>query len=75
MDVAARLRQTGRSVDLILEDKKVRWAFRRADQIGATRLVLLAPDEWADGQVRIKTLATGAEENVPLDQLTETRRT
>ena len=74
MDVAARLRQAGRSVDLILEDKKVRWAFRRADQNGAARLVLLAPDEWANGQVRIKTLSTGVEENVPLDQLTGTRR-
>lgn len=74
MDVATRLRQTGRSVDLVLEDKKVRWAFRRADQIGAARLVLLAPDEWAAGQVRIKTLSTGVEQNVPLDQLTETRR-
>ena len=75
VQVAARLRRAGRSVDLILEDKKVRWAFRRADQVGAARLVLLAPDEWAAGQVRIKTLATGAEENIPLDQLTETSPT
>ena len=64
----------GRSVDLVLNDKKVRWAFRRADQLGAARLVLLAPDEWAAGQVRIKTLSTGVEQNVPLDQLTETSR-
>ncbi|NKB68558.1 MAG: histidine--tRNA ligase [Candidatus Latescibacteria bacterium] len=70
IQVAAQLRRAGRSVDLILEDKKVRWAFRRADQVGAARLVLLAPDEWASGQVRVKTLATGAEENLPLDQLT-----
>ncbi len=75
MQVATRLRRAGRSVDLILEDKKVRWALRRADQAGAERLILLAPDEWAGGQVRTKTLATGAEESIPLDQLTETSST
>ena len=53
------------------------WIYLKAwktNQLGAARLVLLAPDEWAAGQVRIKTLSTGTEQNVPLDQLTETSR-
>ena len=41
--VAARLRDAGRSVDLILENKKLKWAFKHADLAGAQRMVLLAP--------------------------------
>ena len=35
----------------------------------AARLVLVAPDEWAKGTVRVKTLATREEADVPIDQL------
>jgi histidyl-tRNA synthetase len=69
IEVARRLRASGRSVDLVLEDKKVKWAFKHADRRGASRMVLVAPDEWAKGEVRIKDLATGEESNVPLAQL------
>jgi histidyl-tRNA synthetase len=67
--IAAQLRQQGRSVNLILEDKKVRWAFKRADILGAKRLVMLAPDEWAVGMVHVKDLESGAEQDLPVDQL------
>ena len=67
--IAAQLRQQGRCVDLILEDKKVRWAFKRADTLGAKRLVMLAPDEWAVGTVRVKDLENGTEQDLPIDQL------
>ncbi len=61
MEVAARLRRAGRSVDLILEEKRMKWAFRHADAAGAGRLVLLAPEEWERGVVRVRDLATGVE--------------
>ena len=69
MQIAARLRERGRSVDLILEDRKVKWAFRHADHAGAARMILLAPDEWSAGKVRIKDLATGEEQDVAVDDL------
>lgn len=69
MQVADRLRQQGRSVDLILEDRKLKWAFKHADSRHASRLVLLAPDEWAAGKVRVKNLASGEENDVPLGEL------
>lgn len=69
MQVARRLRQQGRSVDLILEERRIKWAFRRADQTGARRMVLVAPDEWAAGQVHVKDLSTGQEQNLSLEQL------
>ncbi len=59
--VAARLRDAGRSVDLILENKKLKWAFKHADLAGAQRMVLLAPDEWSKGLVRVRNLGTGEE--------------
>lgn len=67
MEVAARLRRRGRCVDLILEDRKMKWAFRHADAVGADRLVLLAPDEWSRGLVRIRDLHSGEERDVSVD--------
>jgi histidyl-tRNA synthetase len=69
IEVAGRLRASGRSVDLVLQDKKVKWAFKHADRRGAARMVLVAPDEWAAGQVRIKDLASGEESNVAVSSL------
>ncbi|MGB1436295.1 MAG: histidine--tRNA ligase, partial [Candidatus Thalassarchaeaceae archaeon] len=54
--VAAALRDTGRTVDLVLEDKKLKWAFKHAERIGADRLVMVMPEEWKSGKVRIKDL-------------------
>ena len=69
VEVAGRLRRGGRSVDLVLEDKKLKWALRRANQSGAERLVLVAPDEWAAGKVRLKDLASGQETDSALEDL------
>jgi histidyl-tRNA synthetase len=35
----------------------------------AARLVLVAPDEWARGVVRVKELASREERDVPLEEL------
>jgi histidyl-tRNA synthetase len=69
MRIAAGLRERGRSVDLILEDRKMKWAYRHADLVGASRIVLLAPDEWAAGRVRVKELKTGAERDLQAGDL------
>ena len=69
MQVAAKLRSAGRSVDLVLEDKKMKWVFKHAERCGATRLVMVMPDEWAEGKVRIKDLDTGEESTVAMKDL------
>ena len=71
IQVAARLRASGRAVDLVLEQKKVKWAFKHADRRGASRVVLIAPDEWARGLVRVKDLRSGDQQEIALDQLQE----
>ena len=64
--VAASLRNSGRTVDLVLEDKKMKWGFKHAERIGAARLVLLAPDEWSRKMIKVKDLETGEEKEVSL---------
>ena len=39
--LAARLRAAGRAVDLVLEPKKLKWAFRQAERVGAGARLLL----------------------------------
>ena len=69
MQVAAKLRSAGRTVDLVLEDKKMKWVFKHAERCGASRLVMVMPDEWAEGKVRIKDLDTGEESTVEMEDL------
>ena len=67
--IASMLRKSGRSVDLVLEAKKAKWAFKHADRAGASRMVLVAPEEWARGVVKIKDLATGEQREARPEQL------
>ena len=67
--VAAALRDTGRTVDLVLEDKKLKWAFKHAERTGADRLVMVMPEEWKSGKVRIKDLESGEEKDVSIEEL------
>jgi len=69
MAVASALRLGGRSVDLVLEDKKMKWVFKHSERIGAERLVMIMPEEWARGAVKIKNLRSGEESEVLLDSL------
>lgn len=38
-------------------------------RLPAARLVLVAPDEWANGTVRVKDLASRQERDVPVEEL------
>lgn len=54
--VATKLRKQGRSVDMILEKKKITWCFSYADRVLADRVIMVAPEEWKNGLVRVKKL-------------------
>jgi histidyl-tRNA synthetase len=47
----------------------VLWVMQQAERCGAKRLVLVAPDEWEQGLVRVKDQATREEHNVPVGEL------
>lgn len=75
--ISAGLRNLGCTVDLMpTPKKKVANSFKYADQLGAKRMVFVAPGEIERGVVRIKdlrvmdsTTGEGVQVDVPLDQL------
>ena len=69
MQVAKALRERGRRVDLVLEEKRMKWVFRHSDRLGAERLVMVMPDEWKEGKIRVKSLNEGQESDVPFEEL------
>lgn len=44
---------------------------QQAERCAAQRLVLVAPDEWEQGLVRVKDQATREEKNIPVEQITD----
>ena len=48
---------------------KLNKAFKTAEQSGASRVVLVGPDEWAEHKVQVKVLESGQQETVSLDKL------
>nr|XP_029123551.1 histidine--tRNA ligase, chloroplastic/mitochondrial isoform X3 [Elaeis guineensis] len=66
--VVSSLRRKGRSVDLI-EDKRLKWVFKHAERINASRLVLVGNSEWQRGMVRVKNLSTREEYEIKIDEL------
>lgn len=69
--VAGTLRAAGRTVDLVLERKKPKWVFKHAARNGARYCVLVAGDEYANGEVAVKDLAAGEQRAVKIDALGE----
>jgi len=67
--VATLLRKGGVSADLVLEGKKMKWAYKHADRRGARFVCLVAPEEWRDGKVSIKDMDTGVSSSLDLGQL------
>jgi histidyl-tRNA synthetase len=67
--VVARLRARGVAVDAPYGAPKIGKALKQADAAGARRAVIVGPDEWARGAVKIKDLASGEEREVAVDEL------
>ena len=67
--VASALRSSDRLVDLVLDDKKMKWAFEHADRIGGTRSVLVGKEELSRQKIKIKDLETGEETELSLEDL------
>jgi len=66
--IASSLRKKGRAVDLV-EDKRLKWVFKHAERINASRLILVGNSEWERGTVRVKILSTREEFEVKAGDL------
>jgi len=67
--VVRRLRAAGVAAEAPFAPVKVGKAFKAAEAAGAARVYLVGPDEWADGAVKRKELASGAEDTVRVEAL------
>ena len=67
--LARRLRERGRSVSYTLRQVGVGKQFKEADARGARRTVVLGPDEVERGVAVVRSMETGEEREVPLDDL------
>jgi histidyl-tRNA synthetase len=72
IEVASQLRSAGLKVDIVLEhDKKLKWVFKHADRIQARFVIVVAPDELANGEVSIKDLSTGEQKAIKIETLSQ----
>ena len=68
--LVARLRANGTAAEAPYGVPRVGKALKAADAAGATRVVIVGPDEWANGEVVVKDLASGTETRVRAEDLT-----
>jgi histidyl-tRNA synthetase len=64
--LAEALRARGEAVELMLGSVKPKRALADADKAGAVRIYLVGPDELRRGAAKVRELATGREDDVPL---------
>lgn len=69
IDAANKLRQGGLTVDLVLDKKKTKWVFKHADRLKANYCLIVAPDEYENGEVSIKNLTDGEQVTIKIDTL------
>ena len=68
VSLAASLRAAGYAVDVLLEPaKKLAKAFSYADRVKGQRVLLVAPDEWSKGLVRMKDLRAEKDSDKEVD--------
>lgn len=54
---------------MVLEGKKMKWAFKHVQRLSAKRLVIVGKREWEAGCVRVKDLETREESDVSISDL------
>jgi histidyl-tRNA synthetase len=67
MTVAGRMRAKSRSVEYALKSQSLARQLKTASTAGVKNVVLLRRDDYANGNVTVKTLADGSERSVALD--------
>ncbi len=59
LPTVSKLRQDGYSVDVVLDNKKVKWVFQKGNRIGCRYVLMLGEDEVLKKEITIKDLVTG----------------
>ena len=67
--LADTLQANGRTVDVLLEDQKIKNKMKKAHNLGASIVLLLGEDEQNNNTVTVKNMVTGEEQVVPQSDL------
>jgi histidyl-tRNA synthetase len=67
--VLQTLRDAGFRGDIDHQHRSLKSQFKQAGKLGASRVVVLGPDEVAQGMAKVRDMASHEEVNVPLDQV------
>jgi histidyl-tRNA synthetase len=70
--LAQQLRDAGVSVELDHQNRSLKSQFKLADKDGVSQVVIVGPDELAQGTVTLRSMDTHEEQIVQLDKLVET---
>jgi len=65
--VVAQLRAQGLSAEAGYAPMKLGKAFKAAERAGAAQVYLVGPDEWAQGEVQVKDLASGGQRTISFE--------
>ena len=68
LELVSELRRRGLRTDIDLADRSVKAQFKAADR-RSSAAALVVGDEWAEGRVTARDLATGTEEQVQLEEI------
>lgn len=69
LDLAHRLRSAGRSAEYTLRHQSVGKQLKAASAAGASRALLIGPEERAEGVVLVRAMESGDELRIPIDKL------
>ena len=72
LDAAAKMRDAGLNVTNWFEPSKLKKQFNYADKRGIRVVAVLGPDEVARGEITLKDMTTGEQQNVKIDNAAET---
>jgi histidyl-tRNA synthetase len=68
LELVSELRRRGLRTDVDLAERSVSAQFKAADRRGA-RTALVVGDEWSEGSVTARDLASGAQEAVAIEEI------
>jgi len=69
LELIHQLRDAGIAIDYPFTPAKVGKQFQAASASGARYALVIGPDEWKPGEVKLKNLASGTEERVKISEV------
>jgi histidyl-tRNA synthetase len=63
------LRRAGIAVDMVLDERKPKWVFQKADKVNAKYVLFLGEEEYQEGKVMMKDLRTSVQNRYTSQEL------